>query len=86
MSVLGILLTIVWFCNNCKVRAYVNHWRESLKKIEKEAGLTQKEFAFVTQQKVDGCPSYHFLQQAVPVLFLIAWVWLLLTCAYPRLR
>ena len=32
-SVLGIILTIVWYLNNKKTHAYVDYWWESLKKI-----------------------------------------------------
>lgn len=89
MSGLGIVLTIVWFCNNQKTHKYVLHWWNALEKIEDKVGLRPYEADFVTRQKGGGFPRYSYLLQAVPVIFLVAWaalfVWsLLLSCACGR--
>jgi len=86
MSVLGIALTAVWLYNNHKTHGYVRYWWEKLADIEKEADLKSYRADFVTQQKGGGLIPYSYLLQAVPVIFLAAWlvlfVWsLLLSCA-----
>jgi hypothetical protein len=86
LSLLGIGLTIVWFCNNYKTHRYISYWWEKLAKAEEKAGLTRRSVDFVTQQKGGGFPRYHYLPQAVSAIFLIAWlvlfIWsLLLSCA-----
>jgi hypothetical protein len=86
MSVLGIALTIVWLFNNSKTHGYVLYWWESLKDIEMKAGLTTQQLDYVKRQEGGGFPRYSCLLQAVPAIFLVAWlalfVWSLwLSCA-----
>ena len=77
LSGLGIVLTVVWLLNNQKTHAYVLHWWKKLAELEQTLGLHPHNADAVTQQKGGGFPPYSGLLQAIPVIFLVAWVCLL---------
>jgi hypothetical protein len=72
VSVLAILLTVVWFLNNLKTHGYVDYWWRALTKIEAKLGT--QNVSFVTNQGGSRYVQYHHLMQAVPVIFLSAWL------------
>jgi hypothetical protein len=75
-GILGISLTIVWYVNNWKTHAYVRHWWEAIISLEKQLGLGAN--AFATQiERQHKSVKYRNLMQAVPVLFVAAWIALL---------
>ena len=87
---LGALLTVLWFLNNLKTHAYVAYWWKTLGDIERalsNVGMTPSipvKMDFVSnyeyRRRTDGlCVplKYRYQVQAIPVVFLAAWVWLL---------
>lgn len=81
LSILGILLTIVWFLNNRKTHGYVDYWWRSLARIEAELG---EGVSFVTNQRGSRHVQYHQLVQAVPIIFVSAWVGMLVLATNAR--
>lgn len=79
LSVLGVLLTAVWFLNNQKTRAYCRHWLRSLISIEtkliERCGEADIDFArqILFRHRTD-IVKHPYLVQAVPTLFYLAWI------------
>ena len=80
LSLLGILLTAVWYLNNSKTHFYAVYWLEKVAVIENKLLVRGEEgIDFASQilsRKRDRIRHRH-LVQAVPVIFFVAWVILL---------
>ena len=74
LSGLGLFLTAVWLCNNHKTHKYVRYWWKKPKAIEEKCDMKSFEADFVTQHPGGGFPRYSLLLQAVPAMFLVAWI------------
>jgi hypothetical protein len=81
LSVLGFLLTIVWFLNNRKTHFYARYWLERVGIVEQKLGFKDEAVDFATQilnrPRTDLIKHPH-LVQAVPLIFFILWAGLLL--------
>jgi hypothetical protein len=78
-SILGLLLTLVWFLNNRAVRKYVLHWWSSLQDLEGKLKFHDLGFDYVAQHRGSGgVLEYHWIVQSVPIVFAIVWILLLL--------
>jgi hypothetical protein len=86
-TVLGILLTVLWFLNNLKTHGYVDYWWTALGGIEKDLNVqpdpVARKMNFVSEYKerrkavkVNAPIKYSYQVQSVPILFLLAWIWL----------
>ena len=78
-GILGIALTIVWWLSNRRTHDYVRHWWRSLIDLEAKLQLQPEGTDYATrieEMKKSGL-CYRDLVQAVPVLFFVAWVFLL---------
>lgn len=81
-AVLGIVLTVLWFLNNLKTHVYVDYWWRALEDIEK-ADRSVFKIGFVSRYEARRntlglCApmKYSYQVQAIPFVFLCAWVWL----------
>ncbi len=82
LSILGIILTWVWFRSNSKVHFYVRHWLKAVCDIERRLIERSDEQHIDFATRILNRPrtdliSHPFLVQAVPSVFLVAWVILL---------
>lgn len=86
ISVLGFLLTIVWFLNNRKTHFYARYWLERVGIVEQKLGFKDEAIDFATQilnrPRIDWIKHPH-LVQAIPLIFFVLWVGLFL-CAVGR--
>ncbi len=82
LSALGIILTMVWFLNNNKTRYYARYWLRAVERIEQRlmerTGEADIDLAgrILNRSRTDVIAHPH-LVQAVPVIFLLAWITLL---------
>lgn len=82
LSALGIILTFVWFLNNNKTRYYARYWLGTVEDIERRlverSGERDIDFArrILNRPRTDLI-RHPYLVQAVPSIFLVAWVSLL---------
>jgi hypothetical protein len=75
-SVLGFASALIWCLTSVAVHKYVDYWWESIKKLEAKLSLKSNELDFATAHRGSGMhPS--FLVHIIPVLFMVAWVWIL---------
>jgi hypothetical protein len=81
LAVLGIFLTVVWFCNNEKTHFYAVYWLERVAIVEHKLVLLGAEdidfAAQILTRRRTGFVRHRRLVQAVPVIFFIAWMILL---------
>jgi len=74
-AILGICLTVVWWCNNWVVHRYVDYWWKSLKDSERNLSLQSAGLAFASNHPGSGSRvGYRYLVQIIPGLFMVAWM------------
>ncbi len=77
LSVLGFLLTVIWFLNNRKTHFYAVYWLERVGIIEDKLGFKEEGIDFanqiLTRPRSDLIKHRH-LVQGVPLVFFVAWV------------
>jgi hypothetical protein len=80
LAVLGLLLTAVWFLNNRKTHFYAVYWLDAVGAVERKLFFEETGLQFATriQQRQRGLIRHRHLVQAVPAIFFVAWVTLLL--------
>jgi hypothetical protein len=76
---LGLSLTVVWWLSNRKTHEYVEHWWQSLLELEARLELRQEgtDYATRIEARQKSGLRYRYLVQVVPVLFFLAWSFLL---------
>ena len=89
-SVLGTVLTGIWFLNNQKTRYYARHWFEAVCDVEsriiKRSGEQGIDFATrILHRRRKDLIGHPYLVQTVPVIFYIAWALLLLFRTSPAM-
>ena len=80
LSVLGILLTAVWYLSNGKTHFYAVYWLRKVALIEErliQHGEPGIDFANQILNRSRGWMRHRHLVQAVPLIFLLAWIFLL---------
>lgn len=89
LSVLGFLLTIVWFLNNQKTHFYARYWLERVGLVEQKLGLKDEALDFATQilnRPRTDLMKHPYLVQAVPMIFFVLWAGLFFSVVWPCLR
>ena len=79
MSLLGVLLTIVWFVNNSRMHEYVEYWWDRTGEIETEFEVKIERRLvsdYETRRKHKHCVPYSTLVQLAPCLFMCGWFWM----------
>jgi hypothetical protein len=90
LSVLGIILTGIWFLNNQKTRYYARHWFRAVCDVEarliKASGEQGIDFATrILHRHRKDLIGHPYLVQTVPVIFYAAWAALLLRGTSPAM-
>lgn len=88
LDLLGIALTLVWLLINNRTHNYALYWLEQVGDVETKIMRKGGEWGIDFAKKIldpkrttitPGLISHHRLEQAVPLLFIVAWVALLLS-------
>jgi hypothetical protein len=80
-SVGGLLLTAIWYVSTVKTWYYVRHWWDSIATIEKTLALDPFNFVEKLEAKKEkpwSCVPYRYLVRAIPFIFGIVWLSLLI--------
>jgi hypothetical protein len=99
-----VVLTCIWFFNNMRIHEYIRYWWKSAGEAEKAYAIfgdnpreaTSKWILLVhdyesRRPNQNASIPYHLSIQAIPVLFLLCWVWTAgmslasLACSYHQL-
>jgi hypothetical protein len=89
LSLLGVLLTFVWFFNNNRMHEYVEYWWNRAGEIEVEFQIPaerQLVFGYERRRRYQHRIRYSNLIQAVPCLFLCAWFWIFCLSIFKHFR
>ena len=72
---LGAALTLFWWLNDRRTYRYARHWWESLQAVEAKRQLPPGlNLVSQLEKKKKGMLQYRYIVQAIPILFLIAWL------------
>jgi hypothetical protein len=74
---------MVWFITSLAVHSYIKYWWNCIKKIE--ADLSLKDCSFATEHPGSGLHPSLWVH-VIPVLFLMAWVVILVFAIHGLLR
>lgn len=70
-AILGSISAFAWLLNNKITHGYVNYWWKALKIVELRLG---PQFLFANNHKRKCWIRYHWVVQAMPILFIVAWL------------